>query len=730
MASLTPGVLLKLLQNVDDKHAKVVGEHRSALLQVISIVPSLDDDPWKSRGFYLRVSDSEHSAYVSVSDEDAELILSDSVQLGQFIHVTRLDAGSPVPVLRGLKPVAKRRPCVGEPKDLISSDFLTVKSRRRHSVDAGKVEGMEMKRVSLDSMRRGWDPSPSGKNGSNSISKNNPLKSFSPDSVCSQKKVSLEKDLTPRRISMGASPLQNKNIIVSPKLVSKPSKKDVQTSQDDALPGHLMKVDVGLKNLSDSRVFWSSLPSPIHCLGKEVMVHRNTAFCSAMQALEEASAAEGIIHCMRLEHNSQLSDVLSILGIMFLTFLVASPSHIAGMFAELCELSDRCSAGQVVERFLHLQERMQNAFAVIYALMNRRALETKTKDGFSLQYSLPEMCKNAVNKNAALWVQAAVDTNLSRLCLFSNQQKGGIISNGEKHYCAIIENSPKKTESENLSPKDRKSPRNHGADLPNSNTKGQPSRPRRSISAAQNTDVGTQVWSKGDGLKDAATLAEKLLSNSRTWFLNYLETNLDVAFGMQKGEGNPEIVRLLGQLKRVNQWLDNSRQEGDKPDENPPTFSGLHISVEVLTSLSNNGLPETGRRRCIGKTAESLVSTVPQEIKFRKMLEPPAPELFRLLPNVVESEVVERGVPPFFSSSPSSPRFFFANSERRDEDFSPAAASLRLPPCISSSSSSSFAGSGAGESSVKVEVSEPNTGDSSSISEDVFLDSSEGVVGD
>lgn len=185
------------------------------LFKVISIVPWLDDDPWKSRGFYLRVSDSEHSAYVSVSDEDAELILSDSVQLGQFIHVTRLDAGSPVPVLRGLKPVAKRRPCVGEPKDLISSDFLTVKSRsepkkvkkkngevrkmegkakesvksedlkgrRRHSVDAGKVEGMEMKRVSLDSMRRGWDPSPSGKNGSNSISKNNPLKSFSPDSV-------------------------------------------------------------------------------------------------------------------------------------------------------------------------------------------------------------------------------------------------------------------------------------------------------------------------------------------------------------------------------------------------------------------------------------------------------------------------------------------------------------------------------------------------------------------
>lgn len=33
MASLTPGILLKLVKNVDDKEAKVVGEHRSALLQ-------------------------------------------------------------------------------------------------------------------------------------------------------------------------------------------------------------------------------------------------------------------------------------------------------------------------------------------------------------------------------------------------------------------------------------------------------------------------------------------------------------------------------------------------------------------------------------------------------------------------------------------------------------------------------------------------------------------------
>lgn len=171
--------------------------NNNGVFQVISIVPSLDDDPWKSRGFYLRVSDSQHSAYVSVSEQDIELILSDKIQLGQFIHVTRLDSGSPVPVLRGLKPVPNRRPCVGDPKDLISSDFLTARNRpdpkrgkkngevkrvevktkinrvvlsedvksRRQSIGNGKVDGLEMRRLSFDSVRRGWDRSPGEKNG-------------------------------------------------------------------------------------------------------------------------------------------------------------------------------------------------------------------------------------------------------------------------------------------------------------------------------------------------------------------------------------------------------------------------------------------------------------------------------------------------------------------------------------------------------------------------------------
>ncbi|CAK9226772.1 unnamed protein product, partial [Sphagnum troendelagicum] len=121
MATLTPGVLLKLLQHMNSD-VKVTGEHRSALLQVISIVPALaGSELWPNQGFYLKVSDSSHATYVSLAEEHDDLILSDKLQLGHFIHVDRLEAASPVPLLRGVRPLAGRHQCVGNPEDLIAT---------------------------------------------------------------------------------------------------------------------------------------------------------------------------------------------------------------------------------------------------------------------------------------------------------------------------------------------------------------------------------------------------------------------------------------------------------------------------------------------------------------------------------------------------------------------------------------------------------------------------------
>ncbi|XP_074556022.1 uncharacterized protein LOC141811853 [Curcuma longa] len=124
MASLVPGVLIKLLQHMNTD-VKIAGEHRSSLLQVVSIVPALSgSDLFANQGFYLKVSDSSHATFVSLPDEHNDLILSDKIQLGQFIHVDRLEAGSPVPILKGVRPLPGRHPCVGNPEDLAATSSL------------------------------------------------------------------------------------------------------------------------------------------------------------------------------------------------------------------------------------------------------------------------------------------------------------------------------------------------------------------------------------------------------------------------------------------------------------------------------------------------------------------------------------------------------------------------------------------------------------------------------
>ncbi|KAL5219970.1 hypothetical protein ABZP36_024683 [Zizania latifolia] len=140
MASLVPGVLLKLLQHMNSD-VKVAGEHRSSLLQVVSIVPALAGcDLFTNQGFYLKVSDSSHATYVSLPEEQHDLILSDTIQLGQFIHVDRLEAATPVPILSGVRPVPGRHACVGNPEDLVvtsSSTFLGSK-KAQQSINGSK----------------------------------------------------------------------------------------------------------------------------------------------------------------------------------------------------------------------------------------------------------------------------------------------------------------------------------------------------------------------------------------------------------------------------------------------------------------------------------------------------------------------------------------------------------------------------------------------------------------
>jgi hypothetical protein len=115
MTTLSSGVLLKLLDGMKTGAAKPVGEHRTAVLQVTDIVPAeLDEkDLFPKHGkFYVKVSDASHSIYATLPLAQADLVLSNKLHLGQFVHIDRLDPASPVPVIVGAKPLPGRHPLV------------------------------------------------------------------------------------------------------------------------------------------------------------------------------------------------------------------------------------------------------------------------------------------------------------------------------------------------------------------------------------------------------------------------------------------------------------------------------------------------------------------------------------------------------------------------------------------------------------------------------------------
>lgn len=84
--------------------------------------PSTSDDSlFPHNGFYVQLSDSLNSTYVSLSDRDTDLILNNRLQLGQFVHLDRLVFTSPpVPTPVNLRPISGRHAFIGSPDPLVA----------------------------------------------------------------------------------------------------------------------------------------------------------------------------------------------------------------------------------------------------------------------------------------------------------------------------------------------------------------------------------------------------------------------------------------------------------------------------------------------------------------------------------------------------------------------------------------------------------------------------------
>lgn len=702
MATLVPGVLLKLLQHMNTD-VKVAGEHRSSLLQVVSIVPALaGGELFPNQGFYLKVSDSSHATYVSLPDEHDDLILSDKIQLGQFIHVERLEAASPVPILRGVRPVPGRHPCVGTPEDIVATHSLGFlnnngnlspgsksrdktkspskafgnshvgvkdnKSAVSRSNGGTKEEKVEKKKPTLT-----WSKSHLSKLALNVVEKKDSLMRVksssssrsiptSPTSCYSlptsfekfsngvkqQAKVKglerlekattkpgLEKSSsvrgaspTPKRV-LGGNPLKNylQGLELEPKalrkswegnmdlksresprlrvnkhdlkpeprstsvprkstsekLISKEDNRGIlaksskeenkahpslkkstngepvdadksskqKISKGRKLPGEvnnglqdLVKVVVSNRILADGNVAWSSLPSSLTKIGKEVMKHRDAAQIAAIEAMQVASASESLLRCL-------------------------------STYSELSSSAKEDNAQPAVEQFLALHASLKNVHLVGDALSKTISAAGSESDH---EENPSEEALKAVSekrKQATLWVNAALATNLSSFSVYSKKATSTPIALSApspspktislNQPMLVLDNSTK-----NSLAKPQAKPR------PTMSSKIQSSGSQRrltdGVAANQKSKSPPPAdWVRGDGLEEAVDLAEMLRVASQDWFLGFVERFLDADVDASALSDNGQIAGMLSQLKSVNDWLDEI--SSSKDDESPKIAS-------------------------------------------------------------------------------------------------------------------------------------------------------------
>ncbi|XP_019055314.1 PREDICTED: uncharacterized protein LOC104609309 isoform X2 [Nelumbo nucifera] len=304
--------------------ARVCGEYRSVLLQVISIVPALSgSELWSNRGFFIKVSDSSHSTYVSLSDEDNELILTNKLQLGQFIYVDRVEAGTPVPTLVGVRPVPGRNPCVGTPKDLMRMLVPSESPTSSPNHDGTASKSIELSEAKEESPRKkivikeekvvvasrymqGVLSSNSNSNSkgsevdSNNGGKPNGNDSYETKNLASSKSNKKElkgqtRPTTPKPEVYGASTKDREAVV--PAIKSSKAKQSTTTPKQDNSNSH-SSLKSRNKNQARDSISWDSLPANLLKPGKGMLRRRNLASLIATEAQKEASSAATLVKCL------------------------------------------------------------------------------------------------------------------------------------------------------------------------------------------------------------------------------------------------------------------------------------------------------------------------------------------------------------------------------------------------------------------------------------------------
>ncbi|KAL6656879.1 hypothetical protein ACP70R_004659 [Stipagrostis hirtigluma subsp. patula] len=576
--SLRPGSLQRLLRppdpsDDDDSSSAAATPHSSrsrsharardrALLQVTNITPALSGaDPFSGHhGFYLRLSDSSRSCYVSLHADHDDLILANGLHIGQVIEVDRLEPSVPAPVLRRFRVLPGRYPCVQQQESGDDEAVKEVVSERPRR--PSPTPPLPERRGS----RQGGSPAAIGHQYHRSRSTTNLSEAGSPAAAAAAKRRSLDSPRNLRKISVptadGNSSDDDGESDVSSSYSSLSSARrnwDVTGSIKDVRPVAPRRRSNSVSPGKSAPKFTSrhsdASDDPLESVRRKaekafkVLSKRNTHASSRTTPRESSCAAatpqsstpsSGIKWCDSNVLWSSLSSSLvrhgkeavkqrdNALQAVLDGLLEASTTEkLIKCLTTYSELqSDKGDdPKELIDRFLRFSQDLDRAVFIAQSQTRLRQAKACCSNSTS-SASAKAATKAALDRkqSAISWIRAAIEADLSP---FSSQTHTRATSESAK--ASVGEPKP-------VSPL--------FCSKPKCNCNGRTSKKTANAS------------SEGGNLSAAMDLAIAMRTECNRWFLRYIDKFLDDIEGeTDYAACDSQVAGLLQQLKKVDDWL-------------------------------------------------------------------------------------------------------------------------------------------------------------------------------
>ncbi|PKI46232.1 hypothetical protein CRG98_033359 [Punica granatum] len=581
-----------------DSPTRVTGEHRSALLQVIGIVPALavPDCLWPNHGFYVQLSDSLNSTYVSLSDHDTDLILSNRLQLGQFVHLDRLLLHSPLPLVSGLRPIPGRHPFVGRPEPLVarissSTPEFVIQPASSDSSDGGNsvVEPIALYLSSAKKSERGKEQNQpdlkaekshprqalAPRNANLEEPKEKPSRFSSPAgakrlaSVGRKTPAAPERDPSPATKGgrRSASPVPSKCVVPS---LTAAKEENRRVSREPAIivPSRYRQPSPTARRQGSPNPRRASI-SPGRRLSGGVKVAVSPMVGDSASKKKMASIAMGISKVSEalvgsnkasrkswdeqgpppvaapLEQKEKASaknktDLRAILRTQEAMQRRAIASTAAAEALEEATATESIIRSLSMFSELSATSKAENPLPTIerfFSLYEDVIKSTAMAEAIasSRTSSPPTDAILGDQSKFSLWVEAALATDLEIVNFLTNQ---------DTEPSSNLQKSLLKRQSSSSASKSN----------------------AVKFSSSAQSDINSFTWARGHGMRETVELAMKLQGEMQFWFIQFIEESLDAGFRVFKecarGEGKGldcgSVAAVLSHLKRLNDWLDQA----------------------------------------------------------------------------------------------------------------------------------------------------------------------------